>query len=98
VQIGLVASLSRPGGNMTGSTNLGIEVEPKLLELLHDAVPSAKIIALLVNPANFDHEILSRSLQPAARTFGLQLHVLNASTERDFDSVFATAARAFHLP
>jgi putative ABC transport system substrate-binding protein len=70
VQIGLVASLSRPGGNMTGSTNLGIEVEPKLLELLHDAVPSAKIIALLVNPANFDTEILSRSLQPAARTFG----------------------------
>jgi putative tryptophan/tyrosine transport system substrate-binding protein len=90
VQIGLVASLSRPGGNMTGATNLGIEVESKLLELLHDAVPRAKIIALLVNPANFDTEILSRSLQPAARSFGLQLHVLNASTERDFDSVFAT--------
>jgi ABC-type uncharacterized transport system substrate-binding protein len=90
VQIGLVASLSRPGGNMTGATNLGIEVESKLLELLHDAVPRAKIIALLVNPANFDTEILSRSLQPAARSFGLQLHVLNASTERDFDSVFST--------
>jgi putative tryptophan/tyrosine transport system substrate-binding protein len=90
VQIGLVASLSRPGGNMTGATNLGIEVESKLLELLHDAVPSAKIIALLVNPANFDTEILSRSLQPAARTFGLQLHILNASTERDFASVFST--------
>ena len=90
VQIGLVDSLNRPGGNMTGSTNLGIEVEPKLLELLHDAVPSAKIIALLVNPANFDTEVLSRSMQPAAHNFGLQLHVLNASAERDFDTVFAT--------
>jgi putative tryptophan/tyrosine transport system substrate-binding protein len=90
VQIGLVASLSRPGGNMTGATNLGVEVESKLLELLHDAVSSAKTIATLVNPTNFNTETLSRSLQPAARTFGLQLHVLNASTERDFDTVFAT--------
>jgi putative tryptophan/tyrosine transport system substrate-binding protein len=89
VQISLVASLSRPGGNMTGATNLGIEVDSKLLELLHDAVPSAKIIAVLVNPTNFNTETLSRRLQPAARTFGLQLHVLNASTERDFDTVFA---------
>jgi putative tryptophan/tyrosine transport system substrate-binding protein len=90
VQIGLVASLSRPGGNMTGVTNLGVEVEPKLVELMHDAVPAAKIIALLVNPTNFNTEALSRSLQPAARTFGLQLQVLNASTEDDFATVFAT--------
>jgi putative ABC transport system substrate-binding protein len=90
VQIGLVASLSHPGGNMTGATNLSVEVESKLLELLHDAVPSAKIIALLVNPTNFNTEAVSRSLQPAVRTFGLQLHVLNASTERDFDTVFET--------
>ena len=90
VQIGLVASLSRPGGNMTGSTNLGVEIEPKLVELMHDAVPSAKIIAVLVNPTNFNTETISRSLQPAARTFGLQLHVLNASGESDFDTVFAT--------
>ena len=90
VQIGLVASLSRPDGNMTGATNLGVEVEPKLVQLMHDAVPSAKIIALLVNPTNFNSETLSRSLQPAASTFGLQLHVVNASSESDFDTVFAT--------
>jgi putative ABC transport system substrate-binding protein len=90
VRIGLVSSLSRPGSNMTGATNLGVEVDSKLLELLHDAVPSAKIIAVLVNPTNFNTESLSRGLQPAARNFGLQLHVLNASTERDFDTVFAT--------
>jgi putative ABC transport system substrate-binding protein len=90
VQIGLVASLNRPGGNMTGATNLGLQVEPKLLELLHDAVPTAKIIGLLVNPTNFNTENLLRSLQPAARTFGLQLHLLNANTERDLDTAFAT--------
>ena len=69
---------------------MGVEVEPKLLELLHDAVPSAKIIALLVNPTNFSTDILLKSLQPAARTFGLQVHVLEASTEGDFDTAFAT--------
>ena len=90
VQIGLVASLSRPGGNVTGATNLGVEVDSKLLELLHDAVPSAKVIAVLINPTNFNTETVSRRLQPAARTFGVQLHVLNASTERDFDTAFAT--------
>jgi putative ABC transport system substrate-binding protein len=90
VRIGLVESLRHPGGNMTGATSLGAEVEPKLVELMHDAVPSAKIIALLVNPTNFNTETISRSLQPAARTFGLQLHVLNASNESDFDTVFAT--------
>jgi putative ABC transport system substrate-binding protein len=88
VQIGLVASLNRPGGNLTGSTNLGVEVGPKLLNLLHEAVPTAKVVALLVNPTNT--ETLSRNVQAAARTFGLQLHILNASTERDFDTVFAT--------
>jgi ABC-type uncharacterized transport system substrate-binding protein len=89
VQIGLVASLNRPGGNMTGATNLSVEVESKLLELLHDAVPNAKIIAVLINPTNFNTETLSRSLQPAASAFGLQLHFLNASTERDLETVFA---------
>ena len=89
VQFGLVASLNRPGGNMTGSTDLDVEVGPKLLELLHEAVPTAKIMALLVNPTNLT-ETQSRSLQAAAGTLGLQLHVLNASTERDFDAAFAT--------
>ena len=90
VEIGLVASLSRPGGNITGSTNLGVEIEPKLVELLHDAVPRAKIVAVLINPTNFNTENLSRNLQLAARTFGLQLHVLNASSESDFDMVFTS--------
>ena len=89
VQIGLVASLSRPGGNMTGVTLLSVEVGPKLLELLHDVVPKATIIALLVNPTNPNVETQSRSLQAAALKLGLQLHILNASTERDFDAVFA---------
>jgi len=88
VQIGLVASLNRPGGNVTGVTILSVEVGPKLLELLHGAVPSATTIALLVNPTNPNAETQSKNTQEAARRLGLELHVLNASTERDFDAVF----------
>ena len=91
VEIGLVASLNRPGGNLTGVTNLNIEVGPKRLELAHALVPAATIIALLVNPTSPTlAETYSRDLQAAALTLGLQLHVLHASTERDFDTVFAT--------
>ena len=90
VQAGLVASLNRPGGNLTGVTALAVEVGPKGLELLHELVPTATVIALLVNPTNYSAEALSRDLQPAARALGLQLHILHASTERDFDTVFAT--------
>jgi putative ABC transport system substrate-binding protein len=94
VTIGLVASLSRPGGNLTGVTNLGVEVEAKQLELLHELVPTATTIALLVNPTNRTlAEALSRDMQPAADKLGLKLQVLNASTDRDFDTVFATLAR-----
>jgi putative ABC transport system substrate-binding protein len=89
VQIGLVASLSRPGGNMTGVTLLNVEIGPKLLELLHEVVPKATIIALLVNPANPNVETQSKSLHAAALKLGLQLDVLNASTEREFDAAFA---------
>jgi len=89
VQIGLVASLNRPGGNVTGVTILSVEVGPKLLELLHGAVPSATTIAQLVNPTNPNAETQSKNTQEAARRLGLELHVLNASTERDFDAVFA---------
>src|SRR5260370_25841832 len=89
VQIGLVASLNRPGGNVTGVTILSVEVGPKLLELLHGAVPSATTIALLVNPTNPNAETQSKNTQEAARRLGLELHVLNATTERDFESVFA---------
>jgi putative ABC transport system substrate-binding protein len=90
VKIGLVASLSRPGGNITGVTQLNAEVASKRLELAHELVPAATVIAVLVNPTNPDTEALVRDLQAAARTLGLQLHVLHASTERDFDTVFAT--------
>ena len=90
VELGLVASLARPGGNVTGVTALSVEVGPKRLELLHELIPTANIMALLVNPTNPTLvEPQSRDLQAAARTLGLQLHVLQASTERDFDTVFA---------
>jgi putative ABC transport system substrate-binding protein len=89
VQVGFVDSLNRPGGNVTGVTLLSVEVGPKLLELLHGALPSATTMALLVNPTNPNVETQSRSLLEAARKLGLQVHVLNASAERDFDAVFA---------
>jgi putative tryptophan/tyrosine transport system substrate-binding protein len=94
VALGLVASLSRPGGNLTGVATLTVELGPKQLEVLRELVPTATIIALLVNPTNpTNAETLSRDLQAAARTLGLQLHVLHASTERDFDAVFASLPR-----
>jgi putative tryptophan/tyrosine transport system substrate-binding protein len=89
VEAGLVASLSRPGGNLTGVTGLGLELEPKRLELLHELVPTATIIAVLINQTTPAAETQSRDLQAAARTLGLQVHVLHASTERDFDTAFA---------
>jgi putative ABC transport system substrate-binding protein len=90
VEAGLVTSLNRPGGNLTGVTSLAGELGPKRIELLHELVPKATIIAVLVNPANPPTESASRDLQAAARTLGLQLHVLNASSERDFDAAFTT--------
>ena len=93
VQTGLVASLARPGGNVTGVTQLGVEVAPKRLELAHELVPTATIIAVLVNPTNPNTETQLRDLQAAARTLGVQLHVLHASTERDFAAVFTTLAQ-----
>jgi putative ABC transport system substrate-binding protein len=89
VQMGFVDSLNRPGGNATGLTLLGVEVGPKVLELLHGVVPSATTIALLVNPTNPNAETQTKSIQAAALKLGLRLPVLTASTERDFDAVFA---------
>jgi ABC-type uncharacterized transport system substrate-binding protein len=90
VRLGLVASLNRPGGNVTGVTQTNLEVAPKRLELLHELLPTARVMALLVNPAEPTiAETTSREVLAAARTFGLQLHVLNASSEADFDGVFA---------
>jgi ABC-type uncharacterized transport system substrate-binding protein len=93
VEIGLVASLSRPGGNVTGVTQLAVEVMPKRLEVAHELVPTATIIAALVNPTNPNTETILRDLQAAARILGVQLHVLHASNERHFDTVFATLAQ-----
>jgi putative ABC transport system substrate-binding protein len=93
VQLGLAASLSRPGGNLTGATQLNIEVTPKRLEILHELLPTANLFALLVNPTNPYAEILSRNVRAAASTLGLQLHILQASTEHDFDAVFATVVK-----
>jgi putative ABC transport system substrate-binding protein len=93
VDLGLVDSLRRPGGNLTGVTSLGLEVAPKRLELLHELVPAATTIAVLVDPTNPVIETQLQELQAAARTLGLQLHVLRASTERDFDAAFATVVQ-----
>ena len=90
VEVGLVASMSRPGGNITGVSILDVELGPKRLQLLHELAPTATIIAALVNPTDPARaETTSKELQAAARTLGLQLHVLHASTDRDFDTVFA---------
>jgi putative ABC transport system substrate-binding protein len=90
IKQGLVASLNRPGGNFTGVTLTNTETTPKRLQFLHELVPTASAMALLVNPANPSlAESQSREEMSAARTLGLELHVLNASTEGDFDEVFA---------
>ena len=89
VELGLVASLNRPGGNVTGVTSLNIEVAPKRLELMHELLPSVTSMALLVNPAvPALAEPVSRSSQVAAQALGLQLHIVHASSDRDFDAIF----------
>jgi ABC-type uncharacterized transport system substrate-binding protein len=91
VELGLVASLNRPGGNLTGVTGWNVAVGPKRLELLHELIPTATVMALLVNPTSADlAKADSKEQQAAARTLGLRLHVLHASTEGDFDAVFAS--------
>jgi ABC-type uncharacterized transport system substrate-binding protein len=94
VEFGLVASLHRPGGNVTGVTGWNVTVGPKRLELLHEVVPTATSIALLINPTSPDlADADLREQQGAAHTLGLGLHVLHASTERDFDAVFARSVQ-----
>src|SRR5262245_30086033 len=91
VEAGFVANLARPGGNLTGVTVLSVELGSKRLELLHELVPRATAIALLVNPTEPAlSEPVTRGMQTAARALGLKLHVLQVSTERDFDAAFAT--------
>jgi len=94
VEAGLVASLSRPGANLTGASNLNVELGPKQLQLLHEVVPAAGRIALLVNPVSPAFtEPLSRQLQAAARSLGLELSIVQASSERDLETVFASLAQ-----
>jgi putative ABC transport system substrate-binding protein len=90
VQLGLVASLGRPGGNVTGVAQLATEVAPKRLELLHEMIPKARTVALFVDPTDsVVFENTTRGVQAAARSLGLELHVLSVSTDRDLDAVFA---------
>ncbi len=90
IEAGLVANLHRPGGNVTGVTNLNVEVAPKRLEMLRELMPTATTVAVLVNPTSpVLTEQFLRELQTAVPALGIQLHVLHASTERDLDAVFA---------
>jgi putative ABC transport system substrate-binding protein len=90
IQLGLVVSLNRPGGNLTGATSLIVEVAPKRLELLHELLPTAKVMGLLVNPADRNlAQIQTREVLSAARNLGLELHVVNVSSEREFEGAFA---------
>jgi putative tryptophan/tyrosine transport system substrate-binding protein len=94
VEMGLVASLSRSGGNLTGVTNLAAEVGPKRLELLHELIPMAVNVAVLLNPASAAlAEPQAQALQGAAQKFGLQLHFLNASTDSEIDTAFVALAQ-----
>ena len=93
VQAGLVASLSRPGGNVTGVTMFSSSLEPKRLELLRELVPSATVIAVLMNPTFPDSPIQLKDLQAAARAMGQQIVILNASSESEIEAAFATVAR-----
>ncbi|MGA7771656.1 MAG: ABC transporter substrate-binding protein, partial [Pseudolabrys sp.] len=86
VALGLVASLSRPGGNLTGVSLLNVELGAKRLELLHEVIPTAKIVGLLVNPTGPNAGTLSKEVQAAADKLAIQLHVLHASAAGDFDA------------
>jgi putative ABC transport system substrate-binding protein len=96
VALGFAASLNRPGGNLTGVANLGGELGAKRLELIHELVPGANPIGMLVNPANPSADSQISDMQAAARTLGVRLQIVRANAERDFDAAFAAllAARA----
>ena len=90
VRAGLVASFNRPGGNATGVSFMITALEPKRLELLHELVPAATVIAMLVNPGSPSSAFQSKDVQEAARVIGLQIQILNASSASEIDSAFAT--------
>jgi putative tryptophan/tyrosine transport system substrate-binding protein len=93
ISVGLVTSLSRPEGNITGVTSLNVDLLPKGLELLRELIPQSKAFAVLVNPANrVNFEIVTKGLEAASRTFGLQLHYLNVSSEPEAEAAFTKLA------
>jgi putative ABC transport system substrate-binding protein len=94
VKAGLVANINRPGGNVTGVHLLTTGLEAKRLEILHAVVPNASVIGVLINPNNVNAEAQSAMVQDAGRTMGQKVLILHASSERDFDSVFATIVQS----
>ena len=91
VEAGLVASLNRPGGNLTGVTGMGLLLGPKRLDLLHELLPAARVVALLVNSKNANSQKQSHDLQAAAKTLAVTLHVLQAASEGEIEDAFSTA-------
>jgi ABC-type uncharacterized transport system substrate-binding protein len=89
VNFGLVASLNRPGGNITGVSFLAADLGAKRLGLIHELAPNVAVGAVLINPSNLNAESVARDARESARSLGLQFHVLNASTEQDIDNRFA---------
>jgi putative tryptophan/tyrosine transport system substrate-binding protein len=88
VELGLVASMNRPGGNVTGVTSLSVELGPKRLEALHELIPTASVFAFLVNPSSPFVDTISKDVLASAKTLGLRIHILQASTEGDLNSAF----------
>jgi putative ABC transport system substrate-binding protein len=93
VELGLVTSLNKPGGNVTGANQLTAEVGPKRLELAHELLPSATVVGLLVNPSNPVTPAIAKEMQSVARTLGLDLHVLQASNEHEIEQAFTAAVK-----
>jgi putative tryptophan/tyrosine transport system substrate-binding protein len=95
IELGLVTSLNRPGGNVTGVTQNNVEVAPKRLQLLHELLPAARVMGLLVNPSNpAVAESSASQMQVAAHTLGIELRVFNTSNQGEFDTVFATLGQS----
>jgi putative ABC transport system substrate-binding protein len=94
LELGLVASLNRPGGNLTGVATMGVELEAKRLELLREAVPSAQLIAMLVNPSNAHADFQVREVQKTAQTMGQQIIIVKAGTESELEAAFASIVKA----
>jgi ABC-type uncharacterized transport system substrate-binding protein len=93
VEIGLVASLNRPGRNLTGATSLALEVGPKRVEAMHELMPAAKVLALLINPDHPNAASQSREMQTAARALGLDIRIMQARAASEFDAAFASLAQ-----